>query len=181
MDKTVSELTEIVETLVRSHQNKWEEHKDVQDWSEGVFRALKVTQDDVTVVKKDVKELTAATAAMNTAVELLKSDHLHSAERWKELKEILFNLQENGCDVYARHRALDAEKTKAEAVEEHEAAQAAAQAAAQTKEKAPKTGRTVWDIISSWTPTNIALASIIALMVLILMYHDKILKILQAL
>jgi len=176
MENTPKELVDAVAVALREERHsRWDEHKEVQDWSEGVYTALSVTQADVSDVKKDIKDLTATAAAMNTAIELLKKDHEHADEHWEELKTILHNLQENGCDVYARHRALYTEKVKAEAVKEHEEKAALAVVAPENK-----TGRTWPDIISRWTPTNIALTAVITLLVLILMYHDRISAIAKA-
>lgn len=133
---------------------------DFQDWTEGVYKAIAATQGDVSEVKHDMKDLTAAAAVMTTDIALLKKDHEHAEERWEELKLILADIRLNGCDVYAGHR--------------RETAAAEQSGDATPVAVVPATGRTWPDLAYNLTPTNIALAAVIAILGTLLLWHDKI-------
>jgi chromosome segregation ATPase len=161
----------------------WDRRQEFQDWSEGVYTNLKAAQADIKEVKGDIKDLTARVGGIDKALELLKKDHEHSAERWEELKEILYNIKDHGCDVYSQHRAEFEANARADErrIVAQESEEAAVALSTEPHSSASPIGRSVWDIVSGWSPTNIALTAVIALLVLLLMYHEKILAVIQAL
>ena len=162
----------------RSHFDRREEF---QEWSKGVVESLKATKEDVSEVKSDVKALTSDMNQVKLDLALISKDRDQRWEmmnnRWGEMCKILNEIKEHGCDIYAHHHHTYSENARADERKRIEKEQEEEKRKNNLDHMAEKKfGRTWPDIVASFTPTNIALAA----MVMVLLFYifggvDKIL------